>query len=144
MSWSGLSKLLMGLLLAIAMIAGGGFIAARIMIARLAAPPPKPIYPNDKPIAATPAPTAAKVEQSEVPPTTPAATAKPLPSGATEARVTQPIGLILRDSPDGEQIGGIEYNERVIVLETSQDGSWQKVRLRSSDKEGWVKAGNVQ
>lgn len=142
MSWSSVSKVLLGLLVAIGLIAGGGFIAARIVIAKYSALPPKPIYPNDAPAAKSARATATKSKTAEPTPTdTPA---KPLPPGATEARVTQPIGLILRDSPNGGQIGGIEYNDRVVVLETSPDGGWQKVRLPSSDREGWVKAGNVE
>ncbi|MBW4420518.1 MAG: SH3 domain-containing protein [Myxacorys californica WJT36-NPBG1] len=145
MSWSGFSKVLLGLLVAIGLIAGGGFIAARIVIAKYNAAPAKPIYPNDAPAAksSNATTTAAKANKTaESSSTEPSA--KPLPPGATEARVTQPIGLILRDGPNGSQIGGIEYNNRVIVLETSPDGGWQKVRLPVSEKEGWVKAGNIE
>ncbi|MBW4541050.1 MAG: SH3 domain-containing protein [Myxacorys chilensis ATA2-1-KO14] len=143
MSWSGFSKVLLGLLVAIGLIAGGGFIAARIVIAKYNASPAKPIYPNDAPAAKSSNATAAKANKTAEPSSSEPA-AKPLPSGATEARVTQPIGLILRDGPNGSQIGGIEYNDRVVVLETSPDGGWQKVRLPASEKEGWVKAGNIE
>ena len=143
MSWSSVSKVILGLLVAIGLIAGGGFIAARLVIAKYSALPPKPIYPNDTPAAKSSKATPARANKT-VEPTSTDTPAKPLPPGATEARVTQPIGLILRDSPNGSQVGGIEYNERVVVLETSQDGGWQKVRLLSSEKEGWVKVGNVE
>lgn len=147
MSWSGFSKVLLGLLVAIGLIAGGGFIAARIVIAKYSASPAKPIYPNDAPAAKSSSSnataTAAKANKTAEPSST-EPSAKPLPPGATEARVTQPIGLILRDGPNGSQTGGIEYNDRVIVLETSPDGGWQKVRLPASEKEGWVKAGNIE
>ena len=145
MRWSGFLKFILGVLSAIALIVGGGAIAARIVIARFAAPPPKPTFPNDnKPAATKPAtrPTSATPK-----PDTPeeAATPKPLPSGAFQARVTQQIGLIVRDSPslDGAQIGGVDFNAQVTVLETSADGDWQRIRL-SNDREGWIKAGNVE
>jgi hypothetical protein len=156
MSWSSISKFVIGLLLAVSIIAGGGLIVARVFIAKLTAPPSKPIYPNDKPAtvgasrnsegtakSSKAVTTAAKTDKT-ADSTPPDAPAKPLPPGATQGRVTQSIGLILRDAPNGEQIGGVEYNDRVVVLETSQDGGWQKVRLQSSQKEGWVKAGNVE
>ncbi|MGV0025864.1 SH3 domain-containing protein [Phormidesmis priestleyi] len=142
MSWSGLIKVCVGLFLAIALLAGGSLMAAQYFITKLSAPPPKPIYPNDKPTA--PTKTVAKSKSVEKPDELPSA--KPLPSGAFAGRVTQPIGLILRDSPgrDSSQIGGIEYNDKLFVLETSADGDWQKVRLQTGDREGWVKAGNVE
>jgi len=60
-------------------------------------------------------------------------------------RVTYPEGLILRDAPNAEaaQIGGIGYNQEVIVLEETEDQEWQRVRLPSSE-EGWIRAGNVE
>lgn len=143
MSWSGLLKVFTGLFLAIALLAGGGLLAAQFFIAKLSAPPTKPVYPNDKPASPVKATLKPKASPSqlevEVAP-------KPLPSGAYEGRVTQSIGLILRDAPgrDSGQTGGIDYNEKVIVLETSSDGEWQKVKVQSTDKEGWVKAGNTE
>ncbi len=146
MSWSGLLKVFTGLFLAIAILAGGGFLAAQFFIAKLSTPPSKPIYPNDKPaVAADKATSKAKAISPSKPEITDASP-KPLPSGAYEGRVTQSIGLILRDAPGREsgQTGGVDYNEKVIVLETSADGEWQKVRVQSSDREGWVRAGNTE
>lgn len=150
MRWSGFLKFVLGVLTAIALLIGGGAIAARLVAARFAAPPPKPMFPNDnKPVAAKPVarstPAVAKdaTPGNEKPDAE--ASPKPLPSGAFQARVTQQIGLIVRDAPsvDGAQIGGVDFNAQVTVLETSPDGDWQKIRL-SSDREGWVKAGNVE
>jgi hypothetical protein len=142
MNWSGVFKFFVGLFLALGILAGGGLVAARIMIAKLTAPPPRPIYPNDKPLAKTASKKApSAIADKAIAPTEVAA--KPMPAGAYEARVTQSIGLVVRDAPSGTQIGGVEYNSRLTVLETSQDGSWQKVRL-GNDKEGWVKSGNIE
>ena len=68
-----------------------------------------------------------------------------LPSGAYFARVTWSTGLSLRAEPsiDAQKVGGIGYNSKLIVLSTSRDGNWQKVRLISNGQEAWVKAGNV-
>ena len=145
MSWSGLLKVFTGLFLAIALLAGGGFLAAQFFIAKLSTPPAKPIYPNDKPALPAKVVTKPKAGSPDQPVVTDAPP-KPLPSGAYEGRVTQSIGLILRDAPgrDSGQTGGVDYNEKVIVLETSSDGEWQKVRVQSSDREGWVKAGNTE
>lgn len=146
MSWSSLLKFFIGLFLAIAMLASGSLLAAQYFIAKLTAPPSKPMYPNDKPSPPTKT-VAAKSKPASVSDSNSSGVASPksLPAGAFEGRVSQSIGLILRDAPgrDGAQIGGIDYNEKVVVLETSADGGWQKVRLQSSDREGWVKAGNV-
>lgn len=146
MSWSGLVKVSVGLLLAIALLAGGSYQAAQFLITKLSAPPPKPFYPNDKPSTSPKTAKARSSSASSANVSEPIVASKPLPSGAFEGRVTQPIGLILRESPgrDGGQIGGVEYNDKVVVLETSSDGNWQKVRLQPSEREGWVKSGNVE
>ncbi|WNZ45824.1 SH3 domain-containing protein [Leptolyngbya boryana CZ1] len=143
MRWSTVLKFFLGVLLAIAILAAGGLVAARVMIARLSVPPSKPMFPNDtpttKPPAAKPAatakPTAAKPETS----------ATPLPTGAFPAKVTQSIGLVIRDAPslDAVSIGGVDFNQQVTVIEASADGSWQKIRL-ANNTEGWVRAGNVE
>lgn len=145
MNWSSVLKFFVGLFLALGIIAGGGLVAARVMIARFSAPPPKPIYPNDKQLTKTAAvqTTTSTTSNSATSTTSDSTATKPLPAGAFEARVTQSIGLVMRDAPSGASIGGVDFNERVTVLETSSDGSWQKIRL-SNDKEGWIKAGNVE
>ncbi|MEB3230331.1 MAG: SH3 domain-containing protein [Leptolyngbyaceae bacterium] len=69
-----------------------------------------------------------------------------LEPGAYQARVVQPIGLILRQGPDTStiQLGSVAYNEELVVLSESSDGNWVKVRLPDSDVEGWVKNGNTE
>lgn len=144
MRWSGVLKLVLGVFAAIALIAGGAFIASRIVIARFVSAPPKPMFPNDNKPVPSRSPAAAKTQPAATQsPATP--TPKPLPSGAYQARVTQSIGLIVRDSPsrEGAQVGGVDFNERVTVLSTSPDGEWQKIRI-GSDREGWVRTGNLE
>ncbi len=145
MRWSSVFKFFLGVLLAVVILAGGGLVAARVMMARLSVLPPKPTFPNDTP-AGKPAPKPAAKPTADKPDTTkPDTAAKPLPPGAFPARVTQSIGLVVRDAPggDGGSIGGVDFNERVTVLDTNADKTWQKIRL-SNGQEGWVRAGNVE
>lgn len=152
MSLSGLTKFLFGVILAIGILFGAGVVLTRYLLDRLATPPPKPVFANDPspPLASPVVSTAPDSTPSpEVPPDAiPASPSPDTPSPAPEgyqARVIQPIGLILRDQPstDSAQLGGVEYNQEVIVLEDSADGGWQRVRL-SNGAEGWVKGGNTE
>jgi hypothetical protein len=151
MSWSGLIKFFTGFTLAIALLFFAGVNVTRHLITRLTAPPPRPVFPNDTPspaasttVAATPtAPSPSPTPESSA---TPERSPSSDPAGAYEARVTEPIGLIVRQEPnrDAERLGGVEYDEVVTVLETTPDGEWQRVRLSGSGVEGWVKGGNVE
>ena len=69
-----------------------------------------------------------------------------LPKNAYYANVTWPQGLSLRAEPslDGERIGGIGYNAKILILEESADKQWQKVQIPESEQQGWVKAGNTK
>jgi len=99
---------------------------------------------------------AAFIEESSFP--TPSSTEKPqeepkkveksptpLPPGAYQARVTWQQGLILRKEPslDAERVGGINFNQKVVVLEESSDKAWQKISLEDGTQ-GWIKAGNIK
>ena len=149
MSLSGLFKFIVGFLLAIVLLAGASVAAALYFAAKLSALPERPTFPNEvktsqtaiaKPkltVASNPEP--ASSDTSSPSP-------KPLEPGAYRAIVTQPIGLILRDSPtrDSNRIGGIAYKEKVVVVEETPDKQWQRVRIEQEDREGWVKGGNTE
>lgn len=148
MSVPGVFKFILGFALAIALLFLAGAGLTRYLLSRLTTPPPRPTFTNDpspspagNPAspAASPAPEAA----SPAPAVVASPSASPSPGGY-RARVTQPIGLILRQEPSAEaaRLGGIEFNEEVTVLEDSPDGGWQKVRAVSG-AEGWVKGGNT-
>lgn len=147
MSLSGLFKFIIGFFLAIVLLAGASVAAALYFAAKLTALPEKPIFPNDKPatqsVSTKPTPVA---KSSPVALTSESPAPKPLEPGAYRAIVTQPIGLILRDSPnrDANRIGGVGYQERVVVLEETADKEWQKVRVEPGDRDGWVKGGNTE
>ncbi|MEA5577134.1 SH3 domain-containing protein [Anabaena sp. UHCC 0451] len=149
---SGLLKLILGFLLAIAVLLGSGVTIALYFVNRTAVPPAKPTYANDNP---KPKPDKPKVTQakatsnpkaSSTPKPTPTESPQSLPPGAYQATVTWPQGLSVRDRPslDAKSVSGVAANQKVIILEESQDKNWQKIRVEGSDQEGWVKAGNTK
>ncbi|MBC6476585.1 MAG: SH3 domain-containing protein [Hormoscilla sp. GM7CHS1pb] len=121
-----ITQLLLGLVIASALVLAGSLASARYFMTKMTAPPPKPMFANDTP--------GGKKQDSGLPPVT------------YEARVTWPEGLILRDRPsyNSLRIGGIGYHERVLVLGESSDKVWQRVRVSDSFQEGWVKGGNTE
>lgn len=156
MSWFGLVKFVIGILVAIALLFVAGGAAARYVMTRLSALPPKPIFPEERMTAegsgTPPSDVQASAPSPQEAPTPLPAPEPPLqpeeealPEGAFRARIVQPIGMVLRQGPSTEttQIGGIDYNELVIVLSESSDG-WQNVRLPGSGVEGWIKSGNIE
>ncbi|MCC5623167.1 SH3 domain-containing protein [Nostoc sp. CHAB 5715] len=162
---SGLIKFILGFFLAIAVLIGGGAAIALYFMNRTGIPPAKPVFSNDSPSVKAQAPKATepggakstlkpgtKTESSpsstSAPTESPKATpsAKPLPSGAYRGRVSWSEGLSLRSQPnqEAEKIGGVGFNQKIIILSESEDKSWQKIRLEGSEQEGWVKAGNTE
>lgn len=169
MSWSDLIKVLSGVFLAVVLIASGSFLAAQYVIAQFTAPPPRPTFPNDAPAPKAKVIKAAQADTAQpnttqanaatqannsaaqpAPSPSPTPSAKPSPKKTDAAgykgRVVISQGVNLRQDPDrdSERIGGLEYNDDVVVLEDSPDGEWQKVRIESSGQEGWVKSGYVE
>ena len=145
MSLYNLFKFLVGFFLAIVILAGASVAAALYFAARLTELPERPTFANDTPQAAQTANNEPKPSPSPTP--TPTPEAPKLPEGAYRAVVVQPIGLILRDSPSYEasRIGGVGYEENVIVLEESEDKNWQRVQVEEdSNRVGWVKGGNTE
>ncbi|MFM2430336.1 MAG: hypothetical protein RLZZ511_1549 [Cyanobacteriota bacterium] len=134
-----------GLLIALLILSVGGYFAFQYALTQLAAPPPRPTFPNDNPNYAKQT-AKATAEKADDKPAEAKPASKPLPEGAYEGQVKQPVGLIVRTSPElgSSQTDGVEYNEVVTVLSKSKDGLWEKIRYGSSEKEGWVKAGNIQ
>ncbi|MCV3214104.1 SH3 domain-containing protein [Plectonema radiosum NIES-515] len=159
---SNVLKYILGIFLAIVVLIGGGVATALYFMNRTAVPPTKPIFANDSPEikaqapktpgaspALTPTPFEARTTKPNVTPTLSPDTTeskKPLPAGAYNARVSWSQGLSLRAEAkqDAEKVGGVGFNQKIIVLEESQDKVWQKIRLEDSDQEGWVKAGNTK
>jgi hypothetical protein len=140
-------KFLVGFLLAIVLMAGASVAAALYFAAKLTALPERPVFPNDKTAqiaGAKPTATAKASPVSDSSSDTPSP--KPLEPGTYRALITQPIGLILRDSAnrDANRIGGVGYKEKVVVLEDSPDKEWQRIRVEDGSRDGWVKGGNTE
>ncbi|MGD1804179.1 SH3 domain-containing protein [Dapis sp. BLCC M126] len=139
MNLYGFFKFLVGFILAILLLAGASAAAVLYFAAKLTRMPEKPIFKNEKPV----------VQKVSTSPQTTNTTksANELDPGTYRAIVVEPIGLILRDTPsrNSNRIGGISYQEEVIVLEESSDKRWQKVRVDDgSDRIGWVSGGNTE
>jgi len=143
MKWSKITKFLLGSTLGLVIVVGAVLGVGYLLIRQFSAPPPKPIFANDSESVKNPGAEAAPPDAQSAP--SPAVSVSPSPSEGYPVRVTYPEGLILRDAPNAEaaQIGGIGYNQEVIVLEETEDQEWQRVRLPSSE-EGWIRAGNVE
>lgn len=153
MRWSSLVKLLLGVILAIAILMGGGVATALYFMFKVTTPPPKPIFANDTPsVKAQRSPASKTAKRTPSPAKKPSATpsstdsSKPLEPGAYKARVTWSQGLSLRSEPnlDAERTGSAAYNQLIVVLGESTDKNWQRVRLADGEQEGWIKAGNIQ
>ena len=166
--FSGLLEFILGFFLGITILVGLTSALGYLMFSRLAATPSKPVFSEEnksKPKSTTPdkkAPdkSATKPEASPNPKATiespnPSPSPKPspspeakedLPQGAYKAKVTWSGGLSLRSNPskDSERVSGVDYDDELIVLETSADGAWAKVRSANGGQEGWVKVGNFK
>ena len=152
MSWSGLAKFLIGFSLAIAILIGGGAVAGMYFFNKFTVVPPKPIFNNDTlKVKRGFTSTAAKAKRvtltakSTTPRPNPGISPQPLEPGAYKARVNWSEGLLLRSgpTPDAERVGGVGYNQTVVVLQESPDKTWQRIRVEGSTEEGWIKSGNV-
>jgi hypothetical protein len=164
--FSGLLQFILGFFLGITILIGLTSALGYLMFSRLAATPNKPVFSEEnksKVKATTPdkkasEKSATKPEASPSPKVTttspspevspsPSPEAKEdLPQGAYKAKVTWSGGLSLRSNPskDSERVSGVDYDDELIVLETSADGVWAKVRSVEGEQEGWVKVGNFK
>jgi hypothetical protein len=146
MNGSGLLKVFSGCFVAIALIVGGGFLAAQYLITQFTTPPPKPMFAND-PSPKPPSAAIAPKPKPAAPQPTPSATPSPKPSGVGyQARITLSEGLNVRANPDknAERVGGIDLDEEITVLEETPDQQWQRVRVKTSGVEGWIKSGHTE
>jgi hypothetical protein len=153
--FANLLRFILGFTLAIAiLICGGGTIALYFMN-RTSIPPTKPIFAHDHPVPKPklhPKPkreiasTKRKPSPSPSPKPSPTQSPDALPPGASRGVVIWPEGLSLRAEPnqDAEKIGGVGSNQKVIILQESDDKAWKKIRAEGSEESGWVKSGNIK
>jgi uncharacterized protein YgiM (DUF1202 family) len=142
----GLSKLILGIVIALMLLSMAGVATARYFMGRLSVLPPKPLYGDEVPTPPPAVPPAAPVAAPAPPAVEPPPAAPALEEGAYQATVIQPIGLVMREGPGVEfpQVGGVDMNEAVVVLEEPADKGWVRVRVAANGQEGWVKAGNTR
>lgn len=103
-------------------------------------PPERPEFANDFPQPVTES-TAENTDEDINPANTnssPESSGEPKPENLT-ARVNYGEGLRIRDRPDrsGASLGGVDFDEEVILLEPNDGGEWQKIRSQAGI-EGWV------
>lgn len=153
MSPSSLFQFIIGFFLGVILFGAGIAGGAYFFLTNVSGNPSKHTFAEEKPSSEQKSPPEASNKENPKPETEakkPEPETKPktedLPAGAYQARVTWSTGLSLRSDPttDAERIGGVDYNAELIILSTSNDNQWQKVRVPSSGQEGWVKSGNVE
>ncbi len=148
---SRLLQFIIGFIVGITILGGVGFAAGYYFFTKMSASPPRPVFAEEQGKEAESASKKEEKPQAEVSPTEEdeeednKEEEEELEPGAYKATVNWPDGLILRDQPDEDagQLGGIGFEEEVIVLKESENGKWQQVRIPDSDRQGWVKGGNV-
>ena len=153
MSWSGLAKFLIGFFMGIFLLVTAGSAVAFFLLTRLAATPPKPIFAEEIPkqqsvVKPTSSSRASKQRTgvSSPKPSTASSPQQKLEPGAYNARVTWREGVILRAEPSvsANKVGGVQYNQPVVVVKESDDKNWQQVRAVDGSQEGWIKSGNIE
>jgi len=156
MSLSGFAQFILGFFLGIFILTGTGAAAAYFFLNRMADTPPEPVYSDEKSPEPQPNeqstssnPENQSVTNTSTPPVEPEpeeekTIAERFGEQAYEARVTWPNGLSLRSNPslEASRVGGVYYDDRLVILETQ--GDWQRVYVPESGQQAWVKAGNVE
>ena len=148
----GLSKFVLGIILAMLIVSISGIAMAKFFMSRIAELPERPVYENDSPesrnrqASGRPVPEAegpaAVVEEAQDEPEAAAEKDDALAEGEYKVVVNQPVGLILRDGPGTSygQIGGLDYQQSVVVF--AEDSGWLNIEL-SNGQTGWIKDGNT-
>jgi hypothetical protein len=163
--FSNVFQFILGFILGVLLLVGGTAAVGFVFFSRLVSPPEKPVFSEEKESPnqvvqekqspqselvnaekEKPTPTPSPEVKSEEKKPESAEEKEKLPAGAYKAKVNWSSGLSLRAEPskESERIGGVDYNTELIILEKSSDGNWEKVRVVGSDKEGWIKSGNVE
>jgi Bacterial SH3 domain len=135
----------------IGVVGGAGYY---FFMTQMGTRPPKPVFAEErdggKSLAASKAKPktakAAKLVQSPAAadPQNPNA-AEQLPPEAYDAKVLWKDGLSLKKEPNSgaEKLGGVAFNAKVAIIETSDDKQWVLIQSQTDNLKGWVKAGNI-
>lgn len=137
----GLSKFVLGIILAMLIVSLAGLSMARYFMTRMVELPDRPTYDNEQP--ESPAAAKPPAEGAAEPQPAEAEAEAELPEGAYRAIVVSSEGLVVRAGPgtDYEQLGGLDYQQSVNVL--SEESGWQKIDF-GGGQEGWIKGGNTE
>lgn len=144
---SGFFQFIIGFFLGVVLLAGASAAVAYVVLSKMSAPPDKPLFAEEKKQQAL-AKKATATEQNKTA-TNPVTEVKSIPDSPTEnykAFVSWSGGLSLRAEPSTQsaRLGSLPYKAEIMVLGTSDDGNWQRVKVISTDQEGWIKAGNIE
>jgi hypothetical protein len=158
MSLSGFAQFILGFFLGVFILTGTGAAAAYFFLNRMSDTPPEPVYSEKNPPEPEPKEESASSEsenqsatnttpvepEPEPEPEEEKTIAERFGEQAYEAQVTWPSGLSLRSNPslDASRVGGVYYEDRLVIIETQ--GDWQRVYVPESAQQAWVKAGNVE
>ncbi len=141
----GLSKFVLGLILAMLIMSLAGLSMARYFMTRMVEQPERPTYENDlpedqRPRASTPPSGTGDADGSQ--PNQGAATApRPASSDEYEAAATTNVNLRSGPGTSYDTIGSLGTNENVTVI--GEDSGWLNVVI-SNGSEGWVSANYVE
>jgi Bacterial SH3 domain len=140
-------------LIGLGAIAGG--VGYYFFITQMSTHPPKPLFAEErdggKPSAkAKPKPktavgvTIASPSPVVEDPNNPNAV-QPLAPEAYDAKVIWKDGLSLKQDPDpgSEKVGGVAFDAKVAIIETSEDKQWVRIQSQTDNLQGWVRAGNI-
>ncbi|HEY9666204.1 MAG TPA: SH3 domain-containing protein [Coleofasciculaceae cyanobacterium] len=152
MSLSGIFKFILGFIVGIFLLTASGAAVAYYFWSKHAVVPARPIFAEEQPKKKSATakkvsnPQASKPASQKQPTPAQSPVKEELPPGAYKARVTWQEGLSLRDAPgsNSNRVGGVMFNQEVIVLKESDDKRWQQVRLAEGEQQGWIKAGNTE
>jgi hypothetical protein len=144
---SGFFQFIIGFFLGVVLLAGASAAVAYMVLSKMSTPPDKPLFAEEKKQQALARKVTTADRKKTVPnPVTEVKGLEDMPTGTYKAIVSWPEGLSLRAGPSTEsaRLGSLGYKAELTILGTSEDGNWQKVKVTASDREGWIKAGNIQ
>lgn len=125
--------ILTGLLGLGAIAAGVGYY---VFITQIGTRPPKPIFAEERE-------GSTKTALANAPVVEPNLTA--IEKLNYDAKVTSSEGLSLRKEPnsESEKLGSVDFEAKVAIVKTSDDGVWVLIQPESDSIQGWVKAANI-
>lgn len=140
-------QFIIGFFLGVVLLAGASAAVAYVVLSKMSAPPDKPLFAEEKKQQAL-AKKATTTDNNKAAsnPVTEIKSLEDIPTGNYKAFVSWSKGLSLRAEPSTEsaRLGSLGYKAEIIVLSTSDGGNWQKVKVISTNQEGWIKAGNIE